>query len=84
MLQCKECGKSKDLLTDTGICMECLNDDEIEDIVQIKLPDGLVGFWIDSSSYISKKTGQRYFKIPDGLKKNIIHGKDYKIIITEV
>ena len=71
------------------ICYQCNSDlqvdkEDLEDVMQIKLPGGIVAFWIDSSSYNNKEKNQRYFKIPDGSKKAITHGKDYKVMIQEV
>jgi hypothetical protein len=73
---------------ETGICKECLDkeseEEELKRIIQTKLPSGIVAFWKDTPSWISKKTGQRYFKIPDGHKEDIIDNKVYQIIIREV
>ena len=91
---CNACGFKKQIFVfnkEVGekICNECnreLQDDKdaLEGVMQIKLPGGIVAFWIDSSSYNNKEKNQRYFKIPDGSKKAITHGKDYKIMIQEV
>lgn len=70
------------------MCEQCYDEKEsindISNIVPIRLPDGLVAFWIDKFSFISKLKNQRYFKIPDKVKKSIIEGRDYQIIIREV
>jgi len=91
---CNACGFKKEIFVfnkEKGehICYQCNSDlqvdkEDLEDVMQIKLPGGIVAFWIDSSSYINKKKDQRYFKIPDGSKKAIVHGKDYKIMIQDV
>ncbi len=83
--KCDICGNKKFKFTQ-GMCISCYNktQDDIDDIAPLTLPDGLVAFWIDKFSYISIKKNQRYFKIPDKLKKNIIEGKYYRIIIREI
>ena len=91
---CNACGFKKIMFVfneERGekICNECNMElqgdkDPLEGVMQIKLPGGIVAFWIDSSSYINKEKNQRYFKIPEGSKKAIQHGKDYKIMIQDV
>ena len=91
---CNTCGKKREIFTfneDVGeeMCYQCndkwqVSQDVTGDVMQIKLPGGIVAFWIDSSSYINKEKNQRYFKIPEGSKKAIQHGKDYKIMIQEL
>ena len=88
---CNTCKLNKTDFVNTAngkMCNSCYTElqdrDDIANVIPIRLPEGLVAFWVDSSSYISKKTKQRYFKIPDKVKSSIIHGKDYQIIIREV
>jgi len=71
-----------------GFCTIC--SDEIQDelllktIIQTKLPEGLVAFWEDTVSYLSKKKNQKYFKIPETQKVRILDDKKYRIIIKEI
>ena len=57
---CNKCGKKKFefvFVKDEKICNECndtLQEDEDVTQIPISLPEGLVAFWRDSPSYMSK------------------------------
>lgn len=84
MFICSKCEEVVKGIDKNGICFNCTENEVVKNIVQTSLPEGLVAFWIDKSSYISIKKNQRYFKIPDNVKKSIIEGVYYQIIIREV
>lgn len=90
MVKKKECKRCHTLVIDIydGYCALCWDEIQnellLENIVQTKLPEGLVAFWVDTVSYISKKKNQKYFKIPDTEKSSIIDNKKYRIIIKEL
>lgn len=84
MLQCKECLRKVDLLTDTGLCLLCHNKDDLVDITPIRLPEGLIAVWNDTPSYLNKKLKRRYFNIPDTCDDRILDGTRYQIIIKEI
>lgn len=83
-MYCITCEKKVTNISKEGVCSDCLDKEDIADVIQIKLPGGIVAFWIASSAYMNKERNQRYFGIPDKMKKMIIHGKDYKIVIQEL
>ena len=85
---CKKCGrKVLQLATEDycHICWDLIQDEDfVKKIIQTSLPEGLVAFWDDSISYISKKKNRAYFKVPEEEKLRILDNKIYRIIIKEV
>lgn len=86
--QCKKCGNSVIQLAPEGYCYICYEDIQnegiLKNIIQTEMPDGLVAFWDDSISYISKKQNRAYFRIPQSQKLRLLDGKKYRIIIKEI
>jgi len=86
--QCKKCGEFVIQLAPDGYCYICSaevqNEELGKNIIQTKMPDGLVAFWEDSISYISKKNNRAYFKIPPTQKLRLLDNKKYRIIIKEL
>lgn len=86
--ECKKCHNFViDILPEgyCHICWDAIQDEALlKNIIQTKLPEGLVAFWEDSISYISKKKDRAYFKIPPEQKSRILDDIKYRIIIKEV
>ena len=89
-MYCENCEKStKVLIPDEDgmkLCEECtlaLTIDT-ENIIQTSFPNGFIGSWIDTPSFLNKEKNRRYFKIPESQDPIILNNKQYKIIIMEV
>lgn len=86
--QCKKCEKFVLQLANEGYCAFCWedvqNEETVRNVVQTSMPDGLIAFWDDSISYISKKNNRAYFRIPPSQKLRLLDNKIYRIIIKEV
>jgi len=84
MLICSECGRKCDTRDSRGLCLHCIEAEDLKKVIQTTLPEGFIGSWNDTPSYLNKKLGRRYFAIPDKQDDNILDGTKYKIIIMEI
>jgi len=91
MPKTKECKKCGNFVMDIfegkycKICWDSIQDEMLlKNIIQTKLPEGLIAFWEDTVSYLSRKRNQKYFKIPEEQKLRILDNIKYRIIIKEV
>ena len=86
--ECKKCGRLVIQLANADYCHICWrdiqNEEVMEEVINIRMPDGLVAIWEDSISYLSKKQNRAYFKIPHTQKLRLLDNKKYRIIIKEL
>ena len=84
MLICSECGRKCDTRDSEGRCLHCIESEDLKKVIQVTLPEGFIGSWNSTPSYLNKKLGRRYFAIPERQDDNILNGVKYKIILMEI
>lgn len=84
---CKECGLKKPQLTNEGICLDCAwalqDEEERKEINSTSMPEGFITTWNDTPSFLDKKRGFMYFRIPSTSTLFFDPEKEYQIIVKE-